>query len=64
MARSFLLTVYAWENIGFPHLADYFVFLAVDQVLTCRLTNNHPKGTEELNPQDHGRVTGDSRRSV
>lgn len=35
MTRSFLLTMYAPENIGFPRLADYFVFPTPDQAQSC-----------------------------
>ena len=61
MTRSFLLTMYAPENIGFPRLADYFVFPTPIRPHLARpldSLDNYYKLTGELNPLDYGRGTG------
>jgi hypothetical protein len=61
MTRSFLLTMYAPENIGFPRLADYFVFPLLTRLHpgrrpTCSTIITNVQ--KELNPLDYRRVAG------
>ena len=68
MARSFLLTVYAPENIGFPHLTEYFYHFRLQTRLYLEPRSTHStiisKRTEELNPLNYGQTGRNPVREV